>query len=135
MKVFEYSIKEIERRYGHTSFYKNVVFKKFNEFFPIDQNKLNTFVQDSKNFLITTENNKEIITNRFSHERDQLIANKLKAIQNKKTKKTKVKNISSIGKDFIVNVEQTEAIKMALNERLLLLLVVQAQVKQQLYLQ
>ena len=119
--ILEYSIKEIERRYGHTSFYKNVVFKKFNEFFPIDQNKLNTFVQDSKNFLITTENNKEIITNRFSHERDQLIANKLKAIQNKKTKKTKVKNISSIGKDFIVNVEQTEAIKMALNERLIVI--------------
>ncbi len=119
--ILEYSIKEIEKRYGHTSFYKNVVFKKFNEFFPIDQNKLNTFVQDSKNFLITTENNKEIITNRFSHDRDQLIANKLKAIQNKKTKKTKVKDISSIGKDFIINVEQTEAIKMALNERLIVI--------------
>ena len=57
--ILEYSIKEIERRYGHTSFYKNVVFKKFNEF-SIDQNKLNTFVQDSKNFLITTENNKKL---------------------------------------------------------------------------
>ena len=116
--ILEYSIKEIERRHGHTSFYKNVVFKKFNEFFPFDQKKLNSFVKKSNNFLITKQDDKEIITTRYSYERDQAIASALKLMKSKKIKKTKVKDISSLGKDFIVTTKQTEAIKMAINENL-----------------
>lgn len=116
--ILEYSIKELENKFGHTSFYNNTVYKKFNGFFPIEQTKLNSFVKNSTFFLISLQDDKEIITSRYSFERDHNIAKSLKSILNKKIKKYQVKDISSLEKDFIVTLKQTEAIKMAINENL-----------------
>ena len=119
--ILEYSIMEIEKRNGHTSFYKNLVFKKFNQFFAIEELQFNTFLKRSNNFLISDIENKEIITSRYSYDRDKDIALKLGSLNNKSLKKIKVKTIESLGKNFSATKEQIESVNMALNNKILVI--------------
>lgn len=116
--ILEYSIKEIEKRYGHTSFYKKLVFKKFIKFYSLEESEFDSFTKRSKNFVISNLENNEIITSKYSYDRDKDIAIQLKMLNEKKKKKIKVKNISSLGKGSSATKEQIAAVNMALNNNI-----------------